>query len=227
MTVGGLTEESSFSTLGSHRPLESQKSFSKSFRVLSWKPNDNHCNLNGFYIKSDAETKRGVYDKKYNIGRYYATTLRHRLTSVGSCSNENVPCRFTNLSKDATVILDRPQHSIRSFSSYTKLNFGARAKQNLDSLDLLQKLKVWLRTSLNFPSQHLVEAIRLTRLDVPQSIQVGQPLKLRCLYETKGDKLQSLSWYKNGKEFYRYQPFERRQPVLAFNLSGVNVDVSN
>lgn len=72
-----------------------------------------------------------------------------------------------------------------------------------------------------------VVAIRLIRVDAPTTIQAGQPLRLRCLYETRGDKLQSLSWYRNGREFYRYQPFERRQPVLAFNLTGVNVDVSN
>jgi hypothetical protein len=71
-----------------------------------------------------------------------------------------------------------------------------------------------------------VSAIRLIRLDAPLSIQAGQPLRLRCLYETKGERLQSLSWYKNGREFYRYQPFERKQPVLAFKLNGVHVDVS-
>jgi len=76
------------------------------------------------------------------------------------------------------------------------------------------------------PIRH-VDAIRLLHIDAPHTIQAGQPLRLRCLYETKGDKLQSLSWYKNGREFYRYQPFERRQPVLAFNLTGVNVDVSS
>lgn len=73
-----------------------------------------------------------------------------------------------------------------------------------------------------------VNAIRLIRLEAPHSVHVGQPIRLRCLYETtRGDKLQSLSWYRNGREFYRYQPFERLQPILAFNLSGVNVDVSS
>lgn len=70
------------------------------------------------------------------------------------------------------------------------------------------------------------EAIRLVRLEAPHSIQAGQQLKLRCLYETRGDKLQSLAYYRNGREFYRFQPFERRQPVLAFNSTGVHVDVS-
>ena len=71
----------------------------------------------------------------------------------------------------------------------------------------------------------LAEAIRVSRLEAPKSVQAGQQIKLRCLIEaTRGDRLQSLAWYKNGREFYRFQPFERRQPVLAFNLTGVNVD---
>uniref|UniRef100_A0A6G1SQ75 Ig-like domain-containing protein n=1 Tax=Aceria tosichella TaxID=561515 RepID=A0A6G1SQ75_9ACAR len=72
----------------------------------------------------------------------------------------------------------------------------------------------------------MAEAIRLVRIEAPHSIQAGQQLKLRCLYETRGDKLQSLAWYRNGREFYRFQPFERRQPVLAFNSTGVHVDLS-
>lgn len=72
----------------------------------------------------------------------------------------------------------------------------------------------------------LAEAIRLIRLEAPRSIQAGQPIRLRCLYETRGDKLQSLSWYRNGREFYRFQPYERRQPIIAFNLTGIQVDVS-
>lgn len=70
------------------------------------------------------------------------------------------------------------------------------------------------------------EAIRLVRVEAPNLVEVGKPIKLRCIYELRGEKLQSLAWYKNGREFYRYQPFERRQPVLTFGLAGVNVDVS-
>lgn len=73
----------------------------------------------------------------------------------------------------------------------------------------------------------VAEAIRLIRLDAPHSVEAGQPIRLRCLYETRGDKLQSLSWYRNGREFYRFQPFERRQPILAFNLTGIQIDVSD
>lgn len=70
------------------------------------------------------------------------------------------------------------------------------------------------------------EAIRLVRIEVPHTAQAGQTVRLRCSVDAKGDKLHSLSWYKNGREFYRYQPSERRQPVLAFNTTGVQLDVS-
>lgn len=72
----------------------------------------------------------------------------------------------------------------------------------------------------------MAHAIRLIRVEAPKSVQVGEPIRLRCLYELRGEKLQSLAWYKNGREFYRYQPAERRQTVLTFSLAGVNVDVS-
>lgn len=71
-------------------------------------------------------------------------------------------------------------------------------------------------------------AIRLVRLDAPSQIVEGQPIKLRCLHENRGDKLQSLSWSRNGREFYRYQPFERNPQLqhLYFNSSGIQPDVS-
>ena len=89
-------------------------------------------------------------------------------------------------------------------------------------------LRAFVEKTLASKCIHYAEAVRLLRLEAPKSVQVGQSVRMKCLVETNrgGDRLQSLSWYKNGREFFRYQPYERRQPVLAFNLSGVNVDLA-
>lgn len=114
-------------------------------------------------------------------------------------------------------------HSSNKLPGQAKLHLKTQFQN--DNVLFMNKIRDILRLFQWRPIA-FVDAIRLLRIDSPQSIQAGQPLKLRCLYDPKGDKLQSLSWYKNGKEFYRYQPFEQRRPVLAFNLTGVNVDVS-
>lgn len=83
----------------------------------------------------------------------------------------------------------------------------------------------WSRLKANWPQAHRVAAIRVLSIEAPnRTISVGQTIKLRC--RTNGDKLHSLSWSRNGQEFYRFQPFERRQQHLFFNLTGVTVDVS-
>lgn len=72
-----------------------------------------------------------------------------------------------------------------------------------------------------------VEAeIRIARIDGPKSISVGQPLGLKCVVQTRADKVITLSWSKDGREFYRYQPHDKRNASLAFKMDGVFVDVS-
>jgi hypothetical protein len=139
-----------------------------------------------------------------------------------SCLPEVEPSLCSNRIKSAACLPPsrlqlQPQRCANIGAHRHRLN----PMQSLQPLDSRAAGRKW---SLSIIGK--AEAIRLVRLEAPHSIQAGQPLKLRCLYETRGDKLQSLSWYRNGREFYRYQPFERRQPVLAFNSTGVQVDVS-
>lgn len=117
---------------------------------------------------------------------------------------------------------------------YNIRHYDKNACKNMASIPypflmIKDKSNIFMRfISKIFNSYHIneVSAIRLVRLDAPQSVQAGQPIILRCLADSKRDRLQSLSWYKNGREFYRYQPFDRAQPILVFNLTGINVDVS-
>lgn len=79
--------------------------------------------------------------------------------------------------------------------------------------------------STSFSFIRYAHCLRLVRIEVPVEIKQGQLAALRCLYDPENNKLQSLAWYKNGREFYRYQPYDRR-PILVFNRTGVHVDVS-
>lgn len=105
--------------------------------------------------------------------------------------------------------------------------FGSRERAIMKLTSVDRPFSLGLLKLTSILHLHGVHAIRILQLDGPRTVQEGQNLKLRCLYDSKGDKLSSLSWYKDGREFFRYQPFERRQPVLAFNLSGINVDVGS
>lgn len=68
--------------------------------------------------------------------------------------------------------------------------------------------------------------IRVIRIDGPKSISIGQPFSLKCNVRARADKIITLSWSKDGHEFYRYQPQDKRNASLAFKMNGVSVDVS-
>ncbi|ALC45851.1 beat-Vc [Drosophila busckii] len=51
-----------------------------------------------------------------------------------------------------------------------------------------------------------VEALTLSNLSVPRIIDVAQKAKLSCSYEMGNRTLNSVKWYKDGQEFFRYSP---------------------
>ncbi|XP_068153284.1 uncharacterized protein beat-Vc [Drosophila tropicalis] len=50
------------------------------------------------------------------------------------------------------------------------------------------------------------DALHLSSLSVPRIIDVGQKAKLFCSYEMGNRTLNSVKWYKDGQEFFRYSP---------------------
>ena len=48
---------------------------------------------------------------------------------------------------------------------------------------------------------------------------------LECGYDMEGDRLYSVKWYRNGKEFYRHIPSDS-PPTAVFSQPGLLVDVS-
>lgn len=69
--------------------------------------------------------------------------------------------------------------------------------------------------------------LRLRSLMVPESVKVGENVRLACLFdlENKDKEFVFVKWYKDGHEFYRFVP--DRQPFnLYFPLDDIKVDVS-
>jgi len=68
-----------------------------------------------------------------------------------------------------------------------------------------------------------VYSIRLTRSNLPSHAIVGEDVTLECSYDMEGDKLYSVKWYRNGKEFYRHIPSDS-PPTAVFSQPGLVVD---
>ena len=65
----------------------------------------------------------------------------------------------------------------------------------------------------------------MTKTVLPSHASIGEDVILECEYDMEGDKLYSIKWYRNGKEFYRHIPTDN-PPTGVFSQPGVIVDVS-
>ena len=77
-----------------------------------------------------------------------------------------------------------------------------------------------------------VESLRLTHVEVPPMVAMGQAFWLNCSYDLEDEELYSIKWYHwnpdsavNG-EFYRWLPSDS-PPGQKFELKGIHLDVSN
>lgn len=68
-----------------------------------------------------------------------------------------------------------------------------------------------------------VSCIRLTRTVLPSHAIQGEDVVLECDYDMEGDRLYSVKWYRNGKEFYRHIPSDN-PPTAVFSQPGLVVD---
>ncbi|XP_050726494.1 uncharacterized protein LOC127003629, partial [Eriocheir sinensis] len=67
------------------------------------------------------------------------------------------------------------------------------------------------------------DGIRITRVDVPQTMEVGGEGQLFCSWEEDTDKMYSIKWYQGAQEFYRFTPNARDQ-VQIFDPVNLDVD---
>jgi len=66
----------------------------------------------------------------------------------------------------------------------------------------------------------------LKEVSVPPFIVAGDKAVMGCNYDTQGDLVYSVKWYKGGLEIFRYLPSFKDQPITTFPRSGVIIDES-
>ncbi|XP_043802926.1 choline transporter-like protein 1 isoform X2 [Apis laboriosa] len=54
----------------------------------------------------------------------------------------------------------------------------------------------------------ICSGLREVRIQIPTAVKKGDSAILNCWYDTEGDLLYTVKWYKGGREFYRYAPNE-------------------
>ncbi|XP_053650848.2 uncharacterized protein [Cherax quadricarinatus] len=71
----------------------------------------------------------------------------------------------------------------------------------------------------------LVQGLRVTAVEVPRVVLVGESATLRCHFALRGEALYSLKWWKGGRQFYQFIP--RNSPkMVAFTSPGVRVNIA-
>ncbi|XP_043511821.1 uncharacterized protein LOC122529602 [Frieseomelitta varia] len=86
---------------------------------------------------------------------------------------------------------------------------------------------LWLRAALAFLVMSGASCLRNVSLEVvPEVVQRGQKVILRCHYDLENAPLYSLKWYRGRHEFYRYTPSEE-PATKVFNITGIYVDDGN
>ena len=65
----------------------------------------------------------------------------------------------------------------------------------------------------------------MTKTVLPSHGLLGEDLSFECSFDMEGDKLYSVKWYRNGKEFYRHIPTDN-PPTGVFPQPGLWIDVS-
>ncbi|XP_043197429.1 uncharacterized protein LOC122367937 isoform X2 [Amphibalanus amphitrite] len=68
-------------------------------------------------------------------------------------------------------------------------------------------------------------ALELNQVIIPKHVMRGADADLACLYDLQGKELYSIKWYKDGKEFYRFEP-STSQKKKNFPQPGIKVDLS-
>ena len=69
-----------------------------------------------------------------------------------------------------------------------------------------------------------VLGLSLTQVHVPPFGLGGQSVELGCEYDTQGEQVYSVKWYKGGLEIFRHLPSAADQQTTCFPRPGVTID---
>ncbi|XP_015172614.1 PREDICTED: uncharacterized protein LOC107064439 [Polistes dominula] len=83
---------------------------------------------------------------------------------------------------------------------------------------------LWLEAALVFILVAGARCLRNVSLEVvPEAVQRGQEVILRCHYDLEKAPLYSVKWYRGRHEFYRYSP-DQEPTTKIFNVTGIYID---
>ncbi|XP_071651122.1 uncharacterized protein [Temnothorax longispinosus] len=86
---------------------------------------------------------------------------------------------------------------------------------------------LWLEAAVALLAITGASCLREVSLEmIPEVVQRGDKVILRCHYDLENAPLYSLKWYRGKHEFYRFSPTEEPS-TKVFNISGINVDSDN
>ena len=67
--------------------------------------------------------------------------------------------------------------------------------------------------------------LRNVHVVVPEAVELGSKVEMKCLYDLEQEVLYSVKWYRGDREFCRYSPRDV-PPLKIFRIPGIEVDVS-
>ena len=73
-------------------------------------------------------------------------------------------------------------------------------------------------------NNYLISGLHVTRVEVPKYLLVGQKATLKCHVDLAGEKLYSLTWWRDDSQFYQYNP-RNNPPAVVFTVPGISVNV--
>ena len=71
----------------------------------------------------------------------------------------------------------------------------------------------------------MAHCLRIIEVKVKPEVLRGSNVDLRCVFDSDGDRIYSVKWYKGSHEFFRYLP-EGPVRFQIFSWSNFTIDVS-
>ncbi|KAF9408422.1 hypothetical protein HW555_011887 [Spodoptera exigua] len=68
--------------------------------------------------------------------------------------------------------------------------------------------------------------LRNVHVVVPEAVERGSKVEMKCLYDLEQEVLYSVKWYRGDREFCRYSPRDV-PPLKIFRIPGIEVDSPN
>ncbi|XP_044733693.1 uncharacterized protein LOC123296297 [Chrysoperla carnea] len=86
---------------------------------------------------------------------------------------------------------------------------------------LLFIVQLFSQVTVIYPEK--TSGLRLIEMSVPTIADPRESMEISCTFDMGGEELNSVKWYKDEEEFFRFMPLQH-PPVLTFPVAGVHLD---